>query len=119
MAKRVGYMTRIFQNFMNSITKGRQMDSRAKLVGQDFLGNKYFEIPADPRYVTLPSSMKSLLFVSHTYMKLWVVAAIENATLNILETSQKIFNGHTESKWPLKHQTTANKLKNMKMIDLK
>ena len=107
MAKRVGYMTRIFQNFMNSITKGRQMDSRAKLVGQDFLGNKYFEIPADPRYVTLPSSMKSLLFVSHTYMNLGVVAA----TLNILETSQKIFNGHTESKWPLKHQTTANKLK--------
>ena len=36
------------------------MDNKAKLVGQDFLGNKYFEIPADPRYVTL--SRESLLF---------------------------------------------------------
>ena len=60
MAKRVNYLTRIFQNFMNSLTKGRQMDNKAKLVGQDFLGNKYFEIPADPRYVTL--SRESLLF---------------------------------------------------------
>jgi hypothetical protein len=37
----------IFRNFINSF-KGLSK-SRGELVAKDFIGNKYFEIPADPQ----------------------------------------------------------------------
>lgn len=36
----------IWKNFLNSI-KPRQF--RGNLIGEDYFGNKYYEIPADPR----------------------------------------------------------------------
>lgn len=36
----------IFQNFINSF---RPRQIKGNLMGEDYLGNKYYEIPADPK----------------------------------------------------------------------
>lgn len=46
--QRLGLIMRIVNNFWNSVSKGRHIDSRSQIRGEDILGNKYFEIPADP-----------------------------------------------------------------------
>ena len=45
---RPGPFARLVTNFLNSWKKGRHIDSQAQVVGEDFLGNRYYEIPADP-----------------------------------------------------------------------
>ena len=45
---RPGVIARLATNFWNSIVKGRQIDTASKVVGEDILGNRYYEIPADP-----------------------------------------------------------------------
>ena len=46
---RVGYVARIFQGFWNSLKNKRHHEEASTVVGQDFKGNRYYEIPADPR----------------------------------------------------------------------
>ena len=45
---RPGPLARLFTNFMTHLRKGNHIDNKANVIGEDFLGNKYFEIPADP-----------------------------------------------------------------------
>eukprot|EP00093_Oithona_nana_P007446 07446.XXX_347454_346845_1 [CDS] Oithona nana genome sequencing. len=61
---RPGPLARLVTNFMNSLKNGRHIDSKSQVVGEDYIGNRYFEIPADPshgkrrprRWFTSPAS---------------------------------------------------------------
>ena len=44
---RPGPLARLVTNFWRSL-KGRHIDGKATVVGEDVLGNKYYEIPAEP-----------------------------------------------------------------------
>lgn len=46
---RPGPLARLITNFMNSLTKGRHIDAKSKVIGEDMFGNRYYEIPADPQ----------------------------------------------------------------------
>lgn len=45
---RPGVISRFWTNFMNSLKRGRQIDTASTVVGEDIFGNRYYEIAADP-----------------------------------------------------------------------
>ena len=45
---RPGALTRLFNNFWTHWKKGNHIQGKPNVIGEDFLGNRYFEIPADP-----------------------------------------------------------------------
>ena len=61
---RPGPLARLVTNFMNSLKNGRHIDSKPQVVGEDYIGNRYYEIPANPshgkrrprRWYTSPAS---------------------------------------------------------------
>ena len=44
-----GPFAKVFINFWDSISPRRMFPPTGQLVGQDPFGNKYYEVPADPR----------------------------------------------------------------------
>ena len=46
---RPGPYAKIFINFCDSISPRRMFPSKGDLIGKDPFGNKFYEIPADPR----------------------------------------------------------------------
>ena len=46
---RPGVLSRLATNFWNSLRYGRHMDQKSVVIGEDIFGNRYHEIPADPR----------------------------------------------------------------------
>ena len=49
-----GLIQAIFRNFIDSLKIGREKAQQTgQLVGTDPFGNKYYEIPANPRYDNL------------------------------------------------------------------
>ena len=47
---RPGAYARVLINFWDSISPKRMFPPKGELIGKDPFGNKYYEIPADPRY---------------------------------------------------------------------
>lgn len=45
---RPGVLSRLWTNFSNSLKRGRQIDDKSNIVGEDMFGNRYYEIPAEP-----------------------------------------------------------------------
>ena len=48
---RPGPFVKVFRNFWDSIAPRRFFPPKGNLMGNDPYGNKYYEIPPDPRYV--------------------------------------------------------------------
>ena len=48
---RPGPYARALKSFWDSISPRKVFPPKAELIGKDPFGNKYYEIPADPRYL--------------------------------------------------------------------
>merc|ERR1712080_658645 len=49
MANRPSYLRKFLDNFWKSVSVGRHIDQPSNIVGHDHIGNRYHEIPADPK----------------------------------------------------------------------